>query len=276
MNADVILECCDTLDWCRRQPDNSVDLVFTSPPYEAQRTYGMDFKLSGQAWVDWAVERFLEHYGICRGLTCWVVAGSTRDFRWSATPALLMADLHRAGVRLRDPRIYHRVGIPGSGGPDDWRHDYEWIIVASKGRLPWADPTATGKPPKYGPGGEISHRLRDGRRANGKAAKRGYSPPKLANPGNVIRCKVGGGLIGSDLAHENEAPFPESLVEPFIRCFCPPDGIVYDAFCGSGTTAAVAIKTGRRFVGTDIRQSQIELAGRRIREARQVSKELFA
>ena len=51
---------CDCLDWTRQQPDNSVDMVIGSPPYEAARTYGIDFKLRGQDWVDWAVERFVD------------------------------------------------------------------------------------------------------------------------------------------------------------------------------------------------------------------------
>ena len=47
-----------------------------------------------------------------------MVAGQTRNYRWSAGPALLMAELHRAGLSLRNPPIFSRVGIPGSGGPD--------------------------------------------------------------------------------------------------------------------------------------------------------------
>lgn len=289
------IHVADTLDWCREQPDNSVDLVLCSPPYEAARTYGIDFNLRGQEWVDWAVERFREHVRICRGLVAWVVEGQTRQFCWSATPALLMADLHRAGIKLRKPPIFHRVGIPGSGGPDWWRNDFEFVVCATKGRLPWAEPTATGKPCKWAPGGEMSYRHADGQRINAQLSKRNqyggtgrtrerrtngerkhtkrtadgmrtqtYVVPALANPGNVIRCKVGGGVMGSPLAHENEAPFPESLVEPFVLSFCPPGGLVYDPFCGSGTTGAVALRHGRKFVGTDVRESQVELTRRRI------------
>lgn len=193
-----------------------------------------------------------------------------------------MADLHRRGVKLRKPPIFHRVGIPGSGGPDYLRNDYEFIVCASKGRLPWSDNTAMAKPCRYAPGGAMSNRTEDGRRinqrtaivkvqtrrkANGYRVRDGlYKMPALANPGNVIHCKVGGGLMGSALAHENEAPFPESLAEFFIRSFCPPGGIVYDAFTGSGTTGAVAVRTGRAFIGTDVRESQIELTKRRLAE----------
>ncbi len=89
--------------------------------------------------------------------------------------------------------------------------------------------------------------------------------PVKANPGNVIHCKVGGGLMGSPLAHKNEAPFPETLAEFFVKSFCPPGGIVLDPFSGSGTTAAVAIQTGRKYIGIDIRESQCELSHNRVR-----------
>lgn len=262
----------DCLDVLKQYPDNHFDLVFTSPPYEAARTYGIDFKLRGIEWVDWALARYRECYRVSKGLVAWVVEGQTRQFRWSATPAALMFYLDLHGVKLRKPPIFHRIGIPGSGGPDWWRNDYEFIVCASKGKLPWSDNTATGHPPKWAPGGDPSHRMANGRRVAKKHTKRdagdmreqGYNPPKLANPGNVLKCDVGGGRMGSSLAHENEAPFPESLVEPFIKCFCPPGGLVLDPFAGSGTTLAVAERLGRNWIGVDIRESQVNLSGRRI------------
>ena len=131
------VECADCLEYMRRLPEDSVDLVFGSPPYEAARTYGIDFTLKGQAWVDWMVARMLEMVRVSRGLVAMVVEGQTRQFRWSAAPALLMADLHRAGVHLRKPPIFHRVGIPGSGGPDWLRNDFEFIVCCtSGGKLP--------------------------------------------------------------------------------------------------------------------------------------------
>src|SRR5262249_54595261 len=127
------------------------------------------------------------------------------------------------------------------------------------------------------PGGDPSHRRQDGSRVNRGWATRGtkngdllaareYTPPELANPGNVIECQVGGGNMGSSLCHENEAPFPEALAEFFVRSFCPPGGLVCDPFVGSGTTLALAIRHGRRFAGCDIRQSQVDLALRRAAE----------
>lgn len=271
----------DCLEHLRAMAPASVDLVFCSPPYEDARTYGIDFKLKGQAWVDWCLPRYIECCRVCKGLVAWVVEGKTRKFQWSATPALLMADLHRAGVKLRKPPIYERDGIPGSGGPDWWKNRYESIVCASPGKLPWSNNKANGHAPLYAPGGQPSHRMANGRRVHVLHTKRrssgnkwggkdimevqGYNPPDFANAGNIIDCgAAGGGNIGSELAHENEAPFPEALVEPFVKCFCLPGGIVLDPFMGSGTTLAVALKLGRQAIGIDVRESQVELTRRRM------------
>lgn len=296
----------DCLEFLHGLPADSCALVFGSPPYSAARTYGINFNRAGQVWVDWMVAVYQAALRACVGLVAFVVEGQTRKYRWTAEPALLMADLHRAGVNLRRPCIFHRVGIPGSGGPDYLRADTEFIVCATRpGQLPWSDNTACGHPPKWAPGGEMSHRLGDGTRVNqwgmnGKVGNRSdgkpfkqvgefrpshrfvkegatcghkngdtlnegvYVPPVLANPGNVISLKVGGGLMGSPLAHENEAPFPEDLAAFFIRSFCPPGGVCVDPFAGSGTTGAVAVRWGRRFVGGDIRPSQVALARRRL------------
>jgi site-specific DNA-methyltransferase (adenine-specific) len=265
------LLCGDNMELMRSMPDSSVDLVFTSPPYEAARTYGIEFDLKGEAYVDWCLERYMECLRVSRGLVAWVIEGQTRQYRYTATPLLLMADLHRKGVHLRKPPAFARQGIPGSGGPDWLRNDYEFIICATKGgKLPWADNMACGEPCKYKTGGAMSNRTVDGQRRNAKTGKRllgNNGRPEITNPGNIIKCNVGGGHLGSHLAHENEAPFPEKLAEFFIRSFCPPAGIVLDPFCGSGTVPAVAKKWGRCFVGIDIRESQIELTKRRLLEA---------
>lgn len=70
--------------------------------------------------------------------------------------------------------------------------------------------------------------------------------------------------MGDKLCHKNEAPFPEALAEFFVRSFCPPGGIACDPFSGSGTTGAMAVRHHRRFVGCDLRRSQVELSRRRI------------
>ena len=73
-------------------------------------------------------------------------------------------------------------------------------------------------------------------------------------------------MLGSKIAHENEAPFPESLAEFFIASFCPLGGTVLDPHGGSGTVAAVAKRLGRNSISIDVRASQTELQKRRLAE----------
>jgi DNA modification methylase len=293
------IACRDCIEWFNEQPEGSLDLVFGSPPYENARLYlegGSDPGIARdtEEWAAWMVKVYVAALRACKGLVAFVVDGQTTDYRWSAGPALLMADLHREGIHLRKPPIFHRVGIPGSGGtknqhaaegggPDWLRNDYEFIICATRGGpLPWADGSAMGQAPRFAPGGKPSHRQQDGSRVNRdgyasmeernnlgphrarQRAGRIYQPPERANPGNVIHCAVGGGAMGNDLAHKNEAPFPESLAEFFILSFCPVNGTVADPFMGSGTTLAVALRTGRKSKGCDLRASQVELTQRRL------------
>lgn len=48
------------------------------------------------------------------------------------------------------------------------------------------------------------------------------------------------------------ATFPSALIEPCILAGSPAGGVVLDIFMGSGTTAAVAKRLGRNWIGIDI------------------------
>lgn len=248
---------------CQSLPfdDDAFDLVFCSPPYESQRAYDeLDFCKSGEEWVEWAVSCFEECLRVSRGLVAWVVEGCTDSFAYSSTPFLLLADLQRRGAKVRKPCVYQRNGIPGTGGPDWLRNDWEPIICATKnGKLPWSDPTAMGQPPK-----QNKPRVATNRNKNGSRKNTVYNDPDVCNPGNIISGLVGSGGLGWNDAHENEAPFPEWLAEFFIKSFCPPGGTVLDPFSGSGTTVSVAVRNGRNAVGIDARESQIWLGETRL------------
>ncbi len=185
----------------------------------------------------------------------------------------------------------------------DWEPLYAFALP-DRLPLWWSDNTAFGHPPKCGPGGEMSNRNKDGTRVNDpwKTASRGgmgcggrrrngekmagpkdvrrvtaptSAPagdfkhraavlPKMANPGNVIRARVGGGHIGNRLAHGSEAPMHLAVAERIVCWFAPPGAVVCDPFAGSGTTGEAARRHNRRFVGCDLRDSQVDLTARRL------------
>jgi hypothetical protein len=271
-------------------PSDSVDLVFASPPYLDARTYGIGAQRDCESWIDWMLDVTTEAARVSRGPVVWVAAGVTRQRNYQPGPEGLMYRWWKRGgeCQLYRPCYWHRVGIPGSGGKDWFRADVEYVMCFKRlGELAWSDPLACAKPPKFRPGGAMSHRMASGcrvnepvsrfslpcnrrshggRRNNDTPNREGYEPPEKANPGNLVKTSVGGGHAGHDLAHENEAPFTEELAEFFVKSLCPPGGVVLDCFSGSGTTASVAVRNGRRAIGLDLRMSQCELGSRRIAE----------
>ena len=273
--------------------DRSVDLVMGSPPYTDARLYledGKDLGISRdcQEWVDWMLHVTAEALRVTRGAVIWVVGGVTRDRNYWPACEGLQWEAWKRGWLAEAPCFWHRVGIPGSGGDQWFRKDVEFVqCYKTVAALPWSDNTAMGKPPKFGPGGAMSHRLSSGVRSNdvkailrqngvkvgGRRSRNQdgtrdynvYVPPDISNPGNLIDTgAAGGGNIGHDLAHVNEAPFPEDLPEWFIRSLCQPGGIVLDPFSGSGTTVSVAERLGRIGLGFDLRYSQALIARQRL------------
>ena len=319
----------DCLDVMRGMNEQSVDLVFGSPPYVDARTYSRDDIQRGcEEWVEWMLDVSEAALRVSKGLVLWVVAGVQRDGCYWPGPEGLVWEWWRRGGGLWCPCVWWKVnndeggtGIPGSGGKQALRKDWEYVLMFKRRdqkELPWADSTAMGHPPVYSRvGGAMSQRSADGRRANdpwGTASRGGMgcggrkkdgtkmrgtgrpdmdAPaghnadgtiadhvrrpfPSIANPGNVIPCaedgpasgmivkaRVGGGHLGSRLAHDNEAPFPEALASFFVRSYCPPGGVVLDPYCGSGTTLAMCLAWGRRGIGIDVRQRQVDLTTRR-------------
>jgi len=60
------------------------------------------------------------------------------------------------------------------------------------------------------------------------------------------------------------AVYPPELIETPIRAGCPENGIVLDPFSGSGTTAEVALRLGRKAIGIDLNPEYIEMSKRRV------------
>jgi len=63
------------------------------------------------------------------------------------------------------------------------------------------------------------------------------------------------------------AVYPENLIEPCVLAGCPKDGTVFDPFTGSGTTAVVALKNGRNYIGTELNSEYVKIAEERIKES---------
>lgn len=57
---------------------------------------------------------------------------------------------------------------------------------------------------------------------------------------------------------------PEALIERIMKASSNPGDLVFDCFMGSGTTQAVAMKLGRRFIGADINLGAVQTTTKRL------------
>lgn len=62
------------------------------------------------------------------------------------------------------------------------------------------------------------------------------------------------------------ATFPPELIIDCIKAGCPEGGLVLDPFMGAGTTALVAKKLLRHYIGFELNPAYIEIANRRLRD----------
>jgi len=74
---------------------------------------------------------------------------------------------------------------------------------------------------------------------------------------------------------KHPAIFPEFVVGELIKLLSPPGGIVLDPFVGSGTTAVVAKKLGRHYIGIDINPKYIEYAKERVEKVERAKNRLI-
>ena len=87
-----------------------------------------------------------------------------------------------------------------------------------------------------------------------------FTNPKGKNPGDLWTIPT------QPFPDAHFATFPEKLVEPMIKAGCPEKGIVLEPFLGSGTTAVVARKLGRNWIGIELSKEYIKIAEKRLQQ----------
>ncbi|MEM4056770.1 MAG: site-specific DNA-methyltransferase [Thermoplasmatales archaeon] len=105
-----------------------------------------------------------------------------------------------------------------------------------------------------------------------KQQKRGqdlvhYPYPYGANPGDIVGDIDSGDFFDIPTRSHPFAHFaiyPETLVEPFMKAGCPPQGVVLDPFAGSGTTAVVGKRMGHSTISIEISPDYVEIIKQRM------------
>ena len=178
--------------------------------------------------------------------------------------------LQADGWYLRQDIIWHKPNPMPESVEDRCTKAHEYIFLLSKKAHYYYDHNAIKEPHKWSHVGEMR---------KGKDSKNGGSieaPVKgRGNTTGSFRAFGEGGKNKRSVWTVNAkgykgahfAVYPEDLILPCVLAGCPQDGTVFDPFTGSGTTAVVALKNGRNYIGTELNPEYVKIAEERIREA---------
>ncbi len=259
--------CGDATEVLKRIPDNTIDLIVTSPPYDKIRKYnGFSYNLHNTGKQ---IYRILKEGGIA----AMVIQDQTKNFGKSLTSFRTIVDwCDNIGFKLFETVIYKKHGAEGAWWTKRFRVDHEYIPIFLKGERPqYFNKEPLKIPSKHG-----------GKTMTGCATRLTSGKTLISKKVTINPLKCRGTIWdyvtcgdGSRLKHQHPATFPNKIPYDFIQCFCPNDGIVLDPFIGSGTTALAAIELERNYIGVDMSKEYCELTRKRIKKEGIKTKRLF-
>ena len=257
--------CCDCLEGIKDIPDNSIDLVVTSPPYDNLRTYDG----FADAFQFEPIARELFRIIKTGGVVVWVVGDATINGSETGTSFKQALYFKECGFKLHDTMIYSKGGFANPSN-NRYHQTFEYMFIFSNGKPKTFNPIKDRKNIEIRMGGD-SKRNKKGQIIKGK--KTGLKLEKYGKRFNIWNYKIGGGHVATDcLAVNHPAVFPEKLAQDHIISWSNKNDIVLDIFAGSGTTAKMAIKQNRQFIGFEINQKYVDIANKRIKNEQEIGK----
>jgi DNA modification methylase len=238
-------------------PEESIDMVVTSPPYEGLRKYG------GHTWDFETVASELFRVIKNGGVVVWVVGDQTLDKSESGESFRQALRFMEIGFSLHDTMIYEKSG-PSNPSSTRYHQTFEYMFVLSKGEPKTFNGLKDRKNIWGHRWGKGTVRTVEGNLAHTKEDKFEYEDFGLRF--NVWRYNSGGmGMMSKDKeAYEHPAIFPERLAIDHIKSWSNEGDTVLDPFCGSGTTLKAA-KLLRRFgIGIEVDSTYCALIRKRL------------
>ena len=241
----------DALKLVKALPDQSVDLIITSPPYCIGMPYETSRSIDDFLQMHWELLPECVRVLKSGGSLCWQVGYHAT--RFGVEPL----DFHIHSIVRGLPDMFFRIRIVwafghGTHAPRRFSGRHETIMWYVKGREYQFDLDPVRVPQKY-PG-----------KKHYKGPKKGeYSGNPLGkNPGDVWEIPNVKSKHVEKTAHPCQ--FPVGLVRRLVRCLTVPGALVLDPFAGSGSSGVAALLDGRRFIGADIEESYLTIAAQRL------------
>ncbi|MDQ2807733.1 MAG: site-specific DNA-methyltransferase [Chloroflexota bacterium] len=265
-------------------PTHHVDCIISSPPYFGHRQYSDQPEQSvfeigreddPQTYVSKIAAVFTELRRVLRPTgTLWLNIGDTyRDEQLLGIPWRVALALQDSGWILRSEIIWHKPNAMPSSVKNRPTTDHEHIFLFCQSKDYYYDADAIREPHvTFSP----ESQMKGGRNHFGKACG---TPEAGKNGGNANLHRGRWDQAFHPLGRNKRtvwaiplgkfrevhfAVFPEPLVETCLLAATPEHGLVLDPFMGSGTTAVVAKRLGRHYLGIELVPAYAAMAQARL------------
>lgn len=283
--------CLDTL---KRMDNDSIDCVITSPPYWQLRDYGYD----GQWGLEPTFQEYLEHlwimmdevYRVLKPTgTAWINLGDTYggnkkgntqnitdvgiqskvNKQCEHNKSLLLIPhrfaigcIDRGWIVRNDVIWAKRNGMPESVTDRfSKKHEYFFFMVKSEKYYFDLDAVKDRTTTR-----DFNVRDRDTTKLNntpGRSKMAGLKENNYdtKNPGTVSDFWD---IPTKPSSEKHYASYNDALLVKPVLAGCPKGGIIYDPFMGTGSTAEVAIRANRKFIGSEMSKEYCEITNKRL------------
>ena len=242
--------------------DNSVDLIFTSPPYADSRTntYG---GTKPDEYVNWFLPISAELLRVLKPDGTFVLNIKEKVVNGERHTYVieLILELRKQGWLWTEEFIWHKKNSYPGKWPNRFRDSWERLLQFNKTRKFNMYQEEVMVPMGDWAGRRLKNlsetdKVRDPSRVGSGFGKRiaNWIGREKAYPTNVLH------LAPETKNKSHSAVFPEDLPEWFIKLFTKEEDLVLDPFMGSGTTIRVAQRMNRNSIGIEILPEYFHIA----------------
>ena len=258
----------ESLTLLKSLPDNSIDLVITSPPYADLKTY-IDFDgINPDKYVDWFIPYCQEIERVIKPTGSFILNINDKVENGFRHPYVfdLISRLHKeTGLKMFERLFWNKMkGLPNRSRFGD-RVEFMFWFAKEKDFYFNIDEMRTEYSPKSIQRMKNPLKKRFARDRENQVANdyKDWAPnPKGALPTTLVS-------ISSEskrIADNHVAVYPVELVKYFIGGATKPGDVVLDPFMGTGTTGVGAKILCRNYIGFEMQKDYISLAESRIRD----------
>lgn len=241
------------LETMAKMPDCFIDLTVTSPPYDNLREY------NGYSFPFEEIAKELFRVTKIGGVVVWVVGDATINGSETCTSFKQALFFMQCGFNLHDTMIYKKGSGGAVGSNLSYWQSFEYMFVFSKGKIKTVNRIKDKKNINIG---GVKTEVQKTVKIKSRMCHKDIVTQEYGFRDNIWEYAIG--FANTDDSTDHPAVFPEKLAADHIYTWSNEGDLVYDCFCGSGTTPKMANAYKRNWIGSEISSEYVELANKRL------------